>query len=324
MTVEIAASCVSPGTERAQYLRLPNARPPFPFTPGYSAAGHVVAIGPGVTDLAPGDLVALPKVPHASVVTAPVEEVYRVGSSVAPQEAALVYLAIIAGYGLSCGELAAAEDVCVVGTGPIGALAQRMALARGAGTTTVIAASRRREGLAMTGGASAFLVAGEDDAAIAALGAALVVDATGEPDALATALAAAGEGARVVLLGSPRGVTRDFPSGELRRKGLTLVGAHISTIVRRGRERGVDLIRTEGEAFLAALANGLRVADLAGGPVDPREADAFYRSLANSQSLGAFFDWTALPQDQRLRRRRIWARPATDARGAAYAGEPLP
>jgi predicted dehydrogenase len=176
----------------------------------------------------------------------------------------------------------------------------------------------------MTGGASAFLVAGEDDAAIAALGAALVVDATGEPDALATALAAAGEGARVVLLGSPRGVTRDFPSGELRRKGLTLVGAHISTIVRRGRERGVDLIRTEGEAFLAALANGLRVADLAGGPVDPREADAFYRSLANSQSLGAFFDWTALPQDQRLRRRRIWARPATDARGAAYAGEPLP
>src|SRR5215211_8139958 len=48
LTVEILASAISPGTERAQWLRMPNARPGLPFEPGYSGAGRVLATGADV------------------------------------------------------------------------------------------------------------------------------------------------------------------------------------------------------------------------------------------------------------------------------------
>ena len=60
-------SAVSPGTERAQWLRLPNAQPDFPYTPGYCGAGRVIAAGEGVPGDPPGTLVAVARLPHASV-----------------------------------------------------------------------------------------------------------------------------------------------------------------------------------------------------------------------------------------------------------------
>src|ERR671935_2870125 len=60
--VRTAASFVSPGTELAvytgthQWLKDPNLPDwKFPFRPGYSAAGEVVAVGSGVEGLGPGD-----------------------------------------------------------------------------------------------------------------------------------------------------------------------------------------------------------------------------------------------------------------------------
>ncbi len=47
VTVEIERSVISPGTERAHFLRLPNARPAYPYRPGYSSAGTVIAVGVG-------------------------------------------------------------------------------------------------------------------------------------------------------------------------------------------------------------------------------------------------------------------------------------
>src|SRR5262249_24735002 len=63
--VATEASAVSAGTELAvwtgthQWLRDPNLPEwKFPFRPGYSAAGTVVAVGPGVSGWAPGDRVS--------------------------------------------------------------------------------------------------------------------------------------------------------------------------------------------------------------------------------------------------------------------------
>jgi hypothetical protein len=71
ITVEVLSSIVSAGTERAQYLRLPNAQISYPHRPGYSAAGRVVAVGAGVAGLREGDLVAARGASHASVATLP-------------------------------------------------------------------------------------------------------------------------------------------------------------------------------------------------------------------------------------------------------------
>src|SRR5690554_4108014 len=53
--VRVARTTVSPGTERAVLCGLPGARRPFPYVPGYSAAGEVVAIGKNVRGIAVGD-----------------------------------------------------------------------------------------------------------------------------------------------------------------------------------------------------------------------------------------------------------------------------
>lgn len=317
VTIEVLAGCVSPGTERAQYLRLPNARPALPFSPGYSAAGRVAAVGRGVSEVAVGELVAVPRLHHASVATIPAASVVSVPPGVPIAEAAFVYLAVIAGYGLVCAGLEPGDDVCVVGSGPIGAAAQRLAAVRGASTTTVIGRSARSEAVARAGHADRFVFAVETED-VAGIGAAVVVDATGAPDVVALAVAAVRAGGRVVLLGSPRGTTESLPIGTIRHKRVELIGAHVSSSVRRGRELGIDLVREQSAAFLRELADGaLTVGDLAGEAIDPRECDHFYRTLADG-SVAAHFDWSRLPDADRFRRVPVWKRPRVGGRGLSY------
>src|SRR4051795_11068008 len=65
--VQTEVSAVSPGTELAvytgthQWLKDPNLPDwKFPFPPGYSAAGSIVAVGSGVPGWQPGDRVSYP------------------------------------------------------------------------------------------------------------------------------------------------------------------------------------------------------------------------------------------------------------------------
>src|SRR5215510_4961903 len=65
--VAAEVSAVSAGTELAvytgthQWLKDPNLPDwKFPFRPGYSAAGKVVAVGPGIKDWEAGDRVSYP------------------------------------------------------------------------------------------------------------------------------------------------------------------------------------------------------------------------------------------------------------------------
>ena len=297
VTVEILASAISTGTERAQWLRLPNAQPTFPFTPGYSGAG--VVLSSGVDGLSPGTLVAVPRAPHASVVTVPASWVTAVPEGVPARAAALVYLAVIAGYGVRRAASVSGVPVCILGAGPIGALTQRLLMLRDPGAVTIVAKSRRAEASALRAGAARFVQAhdgaGDIDAAV-------VIEATGDPGALPVAVAAARPGGTIVILGSPRGVTPDAALAEVHRKGLSLVGAHVSALATEARLGSTDPFRELSLEFLDAVAAGrLEVDDLVGDALDPREPIRWYRSIARHDVAAAHLDWSLVPRSERIR-----------------------
>jgi predicted dehydrogenase len=307
LTVEMLVSAVSVGTERAQWLRLPNSRPDLPFAPGYSGAGRVLAVGRHVDGFEPGTLVAVPRARHASVVTVPADWVSVIPDGVRVEEAALVYLAIIAGYGLRRAAGVTGDPVCILGTGPIGALAHRLLMLRDPGPVTVVAAGRRGETAALRAGAARFVAVDEGTRGIEA---AVVIDATGDPTALPAAVAAARAGATIVLLGSPRGVTPDAALDEIRRRELRVVGAHVSALAAEARRDSIDPFGELSRTFLEALGAGrLDVADIVGEAIDPREIGLLYRRLARRELRSAHLDWAAIPRANRVVRRRIASLP---------------
>jgi predicted dehydrogenase/NADPH:quinone reductase-like Zn-dependent oxidoreductase len=305
-TVEVLVSALSPGTERAQWLRLPNAQPSLPFTPGYSGAGRVLAAGGGAGDPPVGSLVAVCRLPHASVATVSSAWTTPVPEGVTPEAAALVYLAVIAGYGVERTDVEPGAPACIVGAGPIGALAQRLLLLRDPGPVTVVARTRRAEASALAHGAASFSTAAE----VGSIEAEVVIEATGDPEGLAAAVAAARPGARVVLLGSPRGLTRAATLAEAHRKGVKLVGAHISALAVEARSASDDPFRLLASSYLDALDGGrIDVADLVGAAVDPREIGHLYRGLGAGAVTAAHLDWRRLPREERVQSRALVSTP---------------
>ena len=322
LTVEVLVSSISVGTERAQWLRLPNAQLGFPYTPGYSGVGRVLACGPGPDFVEPGTLVAISRLQHASVATVPSAWASVVPEGVELADAALVYLAVISGYGVERAGAIAGQSVCVVGAGPIGALAHRLAMLDGPGEVTVVASTRGRESAARRAGAAHFLTA--DDDAVGQIQAAAVIEATGDPSGFATAVAAARPGGTVVLLGSARGVAKGAPIAEVQRKGLRVVGAHISALAKEAKQRSGDPFRELADRYLRALADGaIDVADLAGEPTDPREIGLLYDRLARGELQTAHLDWRLLPDGDRVRSPRLLALPELPERAPAVPARPV-
>lgn len=294
VVVDVTASVVSPGTERAWFLGQPNARVEFPYHPGYAASGVARTVGPDVEGILPGDAVALLGVPHRSVATVPCERVRRVPEGVGLQQAAILQLGAIASYGVRRARIDPGEPVAVVGAGMIGALTQRLAAAAGAGPCTVIASSHSKEERASGGGADRFLAVADGRDAVEAVGAPVVVEATGHGDGLLTAVAAAAPRGRVILLGSPRAESSWLPASKIREKRLQIVGTHVCSLERElamGRGGGIN---GEADAVLGMLAAGrLRVDDLFEPDLDPREAARFYlRLVSDRRIVGARFDWS--------------------------------
>jgi 2-desacetyl-2-hydroxyethyl bacteriochlorophyllide A dehydrogenase len=322
VAVEILASVVSTGTERAQAVGLPGAQVRYPHRPGYSAAGVVAVAGRSAEGLVEGDVVALSS-PHASLATVPARSVYRVPRGVSVEDAAFVQLGIIARQGIRRAGIEHGDSVCVVGAGVIGVLAQRLARAAGCGDLTTIAETRRHERVALAGGKGRFLALADGESP-EDVRARIVIEATGSPAALHTAVAAAAPGGRVVLLGSPRGRTLDFPYAALQRKRLALVGAHISTLSRKSGSPA-EAFSDEAAAFLEQLQRSeLEVADLVDLTLDPRESGVFYRRLPTDRELcAARFDWTLVSRAKRIRRGRLLSAPDLSGRGVDVVEKPV-
>ena len=130
--VRILWSGVSVGTEMLQGTgRLPK---PIPFIPGYQAAGTVVSVDPGVSDLAPGDPVAFfcRHGSHAAFAATTRELIHRLGDAGAARLCSLFVQPSVGANALNIVGVGAGDSVLVVGQGLIGQATAQLARLRGA------------------------------------------------------------------------------------------------------------------------------------------------------------------------------------------------
>jgi 2-desacetyl-2-hydroxyethyl bacteriochlorophyllide A dehydrogenase len=239
------ASGISAGTELAiytgihQWLKDPtNMWAKFPFVPGYSAVGRVIAVGKEVTQFAEGDRVIWPgrHESHAVVDVGPDADIWPIAAHVPTSEAAMLSLARFPFTALVQSQRILGQAVVILGMGMIGQIATRLYAAAGAHPIIGVDAfaQRRRWAEQVYGVRTIDPSTGDGpDQLRAMLGrrADVVVDATGVPAALQDALKLVEDGGQVVLVGSPRGIIQNFDSyWDLHGRSVTITGAHGSAI----------------------------------------------------------------------------------------------
>lgn len=296
---------VSPGTE----LRCLGGRQPgltFPFVPGYSTVGRVVAKGRDVS-LAEGTLVFcqgtekadLPLAwgGHLGHVLRNEALAFPVPDGVDPVSASLAKMSAIAYRGVRLAKALPHEQVAVVGLGPIGQLSSRLFRLSGA---RVLAADllEGRVARARAAGVEAFVPDGDLVAAFAMrqpAGAGVVVDCTGAPGLLQRTAQLARlkpwddtltEQTRLVLQGSyPGDVVFDYHVGFARELAVLLPR---------------DCQPRDLRAVLGFLRNGsLKVRDLVSRISRPKDAQGVFLDLraGKPELVTAVFAWNEAPLD---------------------------
>ncbi len=290
---------ISPGTERAFFLDLPNTNVPYPLYPGYSFVGDVIASGEGVDSLQVGDRVAT-IAGHASHALMDAELCHRVPAGLPDDEAACFQLLAIAMQAVRKARIELGESVVVLGAGMVGIMAMRLAQLCGGIPVLGVDVDAQRLQLARQIGADAVLEGGDSlldelRARLDAEGAALVIEATGVPQLINTALQLAVPGGRVVLLGSTRGDTENVNFyRDVHKKGLRIIGAHESARPLRDNSPGAWTKLSEQALCLRLMALGrVDVKPLLTHCYHWRDFPLAYEHLAewDRSALGMLIEW---------------------------------
>ena len=293
------SSLISPGTERAFFLNLANANPAYPYSPGYSFVGEVVAAGADAAGLAVGDRVVC-RAAHQSHALVDAASCLKVPVELADEAAAFFALLAIALQGIRKSRIELGESVAVLGAGLVGILAMRLAQLSGGLPVIGIDLDKRRLDLARQVAADAVLP-GDDSLfdrlrdLLGAEGAEVVIELTGAPAAVVTAFHVAARRGRVALVGSARGSTASVNFyRDVHKKGLTVIGAHESAQPSQDSGPGYWTPRREYALALDLMARGrVEPAALITHRYNWREFPAAYKRLANwdKDALGVIIEW---------------------------------
>lgn len=299
LLIQTQVSLISPGTERAWFLGLPNTPATYPQTAGYSNIGQVVQVGAGVDGWSAGDRVAS-AANHVAFAAVDAATCVPVPAGLPAEEAVFFNLASIAMQGVRKARVELGEPVVVIGGGLIGLMAVQLARLSGAVPAIVVDKNPGRLEFAELAGADAALVADQQlEDRVASLcggdGAAVVIEATGFPNAILSAFALARPGGRVVLLGSTRGETEQVNFyRDVHKKGLAILGAHDMTRPRVDSAPGWWTQRDDQRTALALLAaRRLAVQPLITHRFGWRDAVAAYELLKqwDLNALGMVLNW---------------------------------
>ena len=261
MRVRTTLSLISPGTERAFILNLPNTTAEYEFASGYAATAVVEEVGADVTAFRPGDRISNFGIGHRDYAVVDADGAVKIPDNVTDEQAVFGALGIICMQGVRKARIELGESVAVFGCGPIGLLAMMLAKAAGAGCVISVDRAPNRLALARRCGADCTAdnatPEGLDDLYSAAPGGAnVVIEATGFPDAINDALRVCARYGRVVFLGSTRGETTINVYRDIHKKGLTLIGAHAECAPLHDNSAGFWTRKTELVTFVNLMASG--------------------------------------------------------------------
>lgn len=227
--------------------------PERPFVPGKGPAGTVVAVGAGVTDLAPGDRVlAMAEIGgYAELCVAPANQCYRLPDALDFTSAAAMSLAYdTAWFALvERARFTAGDSVLVLGaTGAVGFATMQLARAMGASRVMAGASSAKKAEALRAAGADATVDLSRADLrdslrdqvreATDGKGADIVIDMLGG-DAFDAALRAMAWRGRLVVVGFAAGRIPSVKANYLLVKNIEVSGLQISDY----RKRMPDLVR---------------------------------------------------------------------------------
>ena len=297
--IETVSTLISPGTETAFLMALPNTPNKFPMYPGYSNAGVILATGSRSKKITVGERVVSRK-PHASHVIADETDVMKIPGGLSFEEATFFGLGSISLQAVRKAGIEIGESVIVLGQGLVGNLA--LQLARLSGGMPLIAVDMydyrlkisKRCGADYTFNPSRSNLIREVMDVTNGEGADVVIEATGNPKAIPTALKLAGRRGRVILLGSTRGVSEVNFYSEVHKKGVIIIGAHENVRPRYESTRGWWTRRDDSLLVLKLLSRGLlRVKELISAKMSYEEAAKAYDRLINSKenTLGIILQW---------------------------------
>ena len=296
---------ISAGTELANYRALPNtvsANRGFPHTAGYSAAGHVVKVGPEVKTLHVGDRAVVNWGGHRAYFKRSETRVVKIPDGVDMQCAAYAHLASFPMLAIRRLQIEMGEAVMVAGLGLLGQFAVQFSRLSGAYPVLACDYSVERRELAKRLGADLVLDPRETDfiakvkEATCGKGPAAVVEVTGFISALQQSLEYVAENGRIALLGCTRTSNQyiDFYK-YVHRRGVRLIGAHTMTRPKFESRPGEWTEHDDYAAFLNFLKAGrIQVEPMIGKVAPAADAAEIFDELntAKAPPLGVLLDWT--------------------------------
>ena len=297
--IETVCTLISPGTETAFLMALPNTPKRFPMYPGYSNAGVVVSTGSKSSRLAIGDRVVSRK-SHASHVIVDEANVFKIPDGLSFEEASFFALGSISLQAVRKAHIEIGESVLVLGQGLIGNLALQLAKLSGGMPLIAVDMFDYRLKISKRCGADYVFNPRKVDLTEEVMdvtdgkGADVVIEATGNPEAIPTTLKLAGRCGRVILLGSTRGISEVNFYSEVHKKGVIIIGAHESVRPRYESTHGWWTQRDDSLLVLRLLSRGLlRVKELISAKMSYKEAAKAYSRLMNSKedTLGIILEW---------------------------------
>ena len=307
ITVKLAVSAISSGTERANLVGNPNisyAQPGsvvFPRVLGYSSAGVVTAVGEGVENFVVGDRVGLSWSKHSEYQNIAASDAFKI-DDIPFEEAALWHITTFPMGAIRKCRLEIGESAIVMGMGILGLFAIR--LLRAAGAAPVIAADPvpEKRALALKAGADYALDPFAPDFAaqvkqLTRGGVKVAIEVTGNGPALDGVLDCMARFGRVALLGCTR--NSDFTIDYYRKvhgPGVTLIGAHTMArpddVSYPGWWTTADDIQTVKTLYQLGR---LEFASLVEEIHSPEEAPEVYDRLAKEMAFPLVeFDWRKL------------------------------